>query len=483
MVSRLINIIKNLQALPKECEWVEFKTNNSNPQEIGEYISALSNGAAYYNQSCGYLVFGIEDQTHILTGTNFKPTLEKIGNQELENWLATQLEPRIDFSIHEFEMEGKQLALFKIDATHNTPVKFKGSAFIRIGSYKKFLSDHPERERKIWQKSQQFVFEKEIALEGLMIDEVLSHIDYPAFFELQKLPLPGNKSSILEKLEQEKVIVKRGGKYDVTNLGAILFAKDINKFDKLSRKAIRVIFYKDKDRLNSEKEQPGVKGYAVGFEGLINFINDRLPSNEEIGRAFRKEVSVYPPLAIRELVANAIIHQDFSVMGTSPMVEIFKNRIEITNPGKPLIDPLRFIDHSPQSRNEKLASFMRRLKICEERGSGIDKVVSQCELFQLPAPDFIEGDNFTRTILYSPMTLRQMDKKDKIRACYQHCCLKYVSGTIMTNETLRSRFDIEAENYPMASRIISDTIDAGLIKDYDPESRSRKYAKYLPFWA
>jgi predicted HTH transcriptional regulator len=91
---------------------------------------------------------------------------------------------------------------------------------------------------------------------------------------------------------------------------------------------------------------------------------------------------------VRELVANALIHQDFSLSGAGPMVEIFDGRIEITNPGEPLVDTDRFLDSPPTSRNEGLASLMRRFRICEERGSGIDKVVAQLELYQLPPPVF-----------------------------------------------------------------------------------------------
>src|SRR5690606_1832801 len=119
----------------------------------------------------------------------------------------------------------------------------------------------------------------------------------------------------------------------------------------------RVIIYKGNNKLKTIKEQEGTKGYASGFSGLVKFINDRLPSNEEIGQAFRREVKIYPELAIRELIANALIHQDFSIKGAGVMIEIYDNRIEITNPGKPLIDTQRFIDHSPESRNEGLARF------------------------------------------------------------------------------------------------------------------------------
>ena len=138
---------------------------------------------------------------------------------------------------------------------------------------------------------------------------------------------------------------------------------------------------------------------------MVDYINDQLPSSEEIGRALRREVRMFPKIAVRELVANALIHQDFSMTGTGPMVEIFTDRIEITNPGPPLIDPLRFIDEPPQSRNEALAAMMRRLNICEERGTGIDKVIAEIELYQLPAPDFQATPKHTRAFLFAPRKL------------------------------------------------------------------------------
>lgn len=476
-------LLKDLQALPKECEWAEFKVNNCNPQKIGEYLSALANSACYHEQKYGFLAFGIEDETHRLVGTSFRPLHEKKGNQELENWLVTQLNPRIDFNIFEFDYNDLHFAIFRVDAAASMPVSFRGVPYIRIGSYKKPLDEHPERERKIWNRTNRIVFEKEPAAEKVNEEDVLQLIDYPGYFEMMKLPLPDNRKGIIERLLQDKIIEVNSHAFNITNLGGILFGRNIEQLEPIARKAARVIVYQGINRIKTKKEQADTKGYAIGFEGLIKYITDQLPTNEVIEKALRKEVSVYSPLAIRELVANAIIHQDFSIKGTSPIVEIFDNRIEITNPGKPLIDPLRFLDHSPESRNELLARFMRRLNICEERGSGIDKVVFECEYFQLPAPSFIVGDNFTRAILYAPLTLRQMDKQDKVRACYLHACLKYVSGELMTNQSLRERFGIAEQNYPMASRIISDTIEAKFIKDYDPESKSKKYAKYLPFWA
>ncbi|MCK5505810.1 MAG: transcriptional regulator [Thermodesulfovibrionia bacterium] len=295
--------------------------------------------------------------------------------------------------------------------------------------------------------------------------------------------MPDSRDGIIQALKADAMISKTdGGKWNITNLGATLLAKKLSDFSSLKRKAVRVIVYKGNSRVTTEREQEGAKGYATGFEGLIGYINNLLPTNEVIVKALRKSVPMYPEIAVRELVANAIIHQDFFITGTGPMIEIFEDRMEITNPGIPLVDTNRFLDTPPRSRNESLASFMRRIGVCEERGSGIDKVVFETEYYQLPAPYFeISGDN-TRAVLFSQRPLNKMDKDDRIRACYLHACLKYVNRDFMTNASLRDRFGIETKNSAMASRIIKDALAAKAIRPYE-ESTSRKFMKYVPIWA
>jgi len=479
----LDHLLTSLLALPKETEWVEFKHDNDAPEEIGEYISALANSAALHGREAGYLLWGVEDVTKRVVGTRASPRQRKVGNEELENWLAHLLAPRIDFRFYEWEHQGMRMVLLQVQPAVGSPVAFKGTEWIRVGSLKKKLKDHPGKEKELWLVLARLCFEKGIAAPGMTSDEVLARIDYPQYFELSGLSLPANRAGILERLAVDHLIVPRGGDhFDITNLGAILFAKNLNQFEGLTRKALRVIQYKGNDRLATIKEHVETKGYAAGFSAVVDYINDQLPSSEEIGRALRREVRTYPKIAVRELVANALIHQDFSMTGTGPMVEIFTDRIEITNPGAPLIDPLRFIDEPPQSRNEALAAMMRRLNICEERGTGIDKVIAEIELYQLPAPDFQATPQHTRAFLYAPRKSPKMDAAERIRACYQHSCLCWVAGKAMTNATLRERLGIEEHNYAIASRIIAETIKAGLVKHANPENKSRKHAKYLPFW-
>lgn len=480
---QLAELIRGLCTLPAETEWVEFKQNLAAPNDIGEYISALSNSAALAGQQCGYLVWGVEDGTHRIVGTSFDLLNARIGNEELEGWLNRMLNPRLNFTFTQGMVGDQKVVLLEIPRAISQPVQFQGEEYIRVGSYRKKLKEQREKERDLWRSFDLTPFEAHISVENVGDDEVLRLLDYTAYFDLLNLPIPEGRAGFLGALADERLIVRAPtGRWNITNLGALLFAKKLAEFPGLSRKAVRVIHYKGNSRIETIKEQIGGKGYANGFEGLITYINGLVPSNEVIGSALRKTVPMYPELAVRELVTNALIHQDLSITGTGPMVEIFDNRMEITNPGKPLVSPDRFLDTPPRSRNEQLAALMRRFGICEERGSGVDKVVFQTEFYQLPAPLFeVTGDS-TRVVLYAHRPLTRMDTEDRVRACYLHACLKYVNREPMTNSTVRERFGIEAQNMSTASRLIKEAVVTGAILPYD-ETAAPKQMRYIPWWA
>ena len=479
----LNGLLAELRKLPVETGWVEFKESNSNPEDIGEYLAALSNTAALQGKANGYVVWGVKDVTHEVLGTTFKPAQTKKGNEDLENWLARLLNPRIHFRFYEVTHEGLPVVILEIPRAQARPVQFQGIEFIRVGSYRQKLKDHPQIEKDLWRVFDTTPFEELIALERADADTVLSVLDYPGYFELLGQPLPAGRDQILARLNEDRMIVpNQAGKWDITNLGAILFAKNLDSFKTLARKAVRVIVYEGKGRLKTLREQMGRKGYASGFEGLIELLNALLPRNEVVGQAFRKDVPRYPEPAIRELIPNALIHQDFSMTGSGPMIEIFADRMEITNPGPPLVKTERFLDTPPRSRNEALASFMRRVGICEERGSGVDKVVAETEHHLLPAPLFESPEGFTRAVLFTHKPLREMDRTERSRACYLHASLRYVERDVMTNSSLRARFGIQEQNSAFASRIIREAMADGLVKRSD-ETKGRKHAKYIPFWA
>jgi ATP-dependent DNA helicase RecG len=425
----------------------------------------------------------VRDSDHSIVGTTVAPKAAKKGNEELESWLLHLLNPRIDFRFDEVTIDGQRVVVLEIDRAARHPVAFGGVEYLRVGTNKKKLKDFPEKERSLWRLFDRTPFEEGVAAGWLKDTDVLATLNYPALFELMQIPLPDGRAAILDALRRARLLAPcDAGGWNITNMGAILFARRLVDFPSLQRKAVRVIQYRGRDRTETLREQVGEKGYASSFAALLSFINGLLPTNEIVGQALRRDVPMFPPLAIRELVANALIHQDFSIKGTGPMVEIFEGRVEITNPGEPLVETARFLDSPPTSRNEGLASLMRRLGICEERGSGIDKVIAQVEFYQLPAPLFEVPPDFTRVVLFAPRPLTEMDKADRVRACYLHACLKFVQRDYLTNTSLRERFGIEEQNRAIASRLIRDTVEAGLIVAHDPNTGPR-FLKYIPAWA
>ncbi len=477
------DLVDDLCSLPHETEWVEFKVGNFDPEDVGEYLSALSNSACLQDKRFGYVVFGIEDGSHKIVGTSINLQDEKVGNAGLETWLNQLLDSGSEFEIIEQLAHGKRIAMIRIGSAINFPTSFKNQDYIRVGSHKQTLKNNRNKARDLWAKLANEDFESRWAAESLTVDDALAKIDYLKTFELLKIPLPETKDAIVEKLTEEGIFEQLEGRICVTNLGAILFANDLDGFPSLARKRVRVIAYAGTNKTARAKEGIGKKGYACGFEGLISYIMDRIPEGEDISGALRKSIKPFSIVQIRELTANCLIHQDLTIRGTSPMIEIFQDRVEFSNPGKPLIDTKRFLDHSPRSRNEKMASCVRRIGVAEERGTGIDKVVTECETLRAPALRIEYTKDTTKVSLFSPKPWDKLDKNERTAAAYEHACLRHLSNNPMTNESLRERLAIPQESNYVASRIIGDANESGLIKPAKTDNTSRRYAKYVPFYA
>jgi len=478
-----ITILKYLLSLHTENEWLEYKQNNTNPDMIGEYISALSNSAILEGQDKAYLIYGVSEDNKSIVGTKFNFQTAKKGQQAIENYILTQLEPRINFKAYDLYIEDKKIVMIEIDTNTNIPVKFRGVEYIRVNSYKQKLKDFQEKERKLWRCFDTKTFEAKLVINNVPKEDIFELLDYDTYFRLMDMRHNLNKKYILEKLIEENFIAFENGIYSITNLGAIVLAKDLTKFKTLKSRAPRVVVYAGNDKMDTLSDTQGNKGYAVSFEQLIDYVIDKLENREIIDKALRENVYQYPKIAIRETVANALIHQNFAEGNKGPLIEIYRNRIEITNTGKPLIDTKRFIDHTPKSRNEELSNIMRLLKICEEKGSGIDKVVTSIETMYLPAPEYEVYEDSIRVILYSYKEYAKLTEEERLRATYQHCCIKYVNKEFMTNSSLRERFRIDKNNSAMVSRLLNLAISKKIIKDFDPDSNNKKAKKYIPYWA
>lgn len=455
---------------PSERQRLEFKEAKTqfDNRRLYEYCVALA------NEGGGHLLLGVAD----------KPPRSVVGTQAFNDpvAMAEKLFQAVGFRVDIEEVthpQGRVLVFHIPSRLRGTAYHLDGKYLMRAGEALVPMSE--DQLRRIFAEGEPDWLE-EGTRTGLDAQAVIELLDTQTFFELLKLPYPIERAGVIDRLTRERLIDAANGIFAIRRLGALLLAKRLDDFPDLARKAARVVVYSGASKLETRLDQVGAKGYAVGFQGLVRFVMTQLSQNEVIEDALRKEVKLVPEVVIRELVANALIHQDFTIAGASVMVEIYSNRVEISNPGEPIVPVERFID-GYQSRNERLADLMRRMGICEEKSSGIDRVVQAAEVYQLPAPDFRVGHRRTIVTIFGLKPFDEMDRNDRVRACYQHCCLRYVTGEKMSNQSLRERFKLPEEKAETASRIIRDCTEAGFVKLDNPESGSKRYARYLPFWA
>jgi len=322
---------------------------------------------------------------------------------------------------------------------------------------------------------------EEPAMHGLGEEDVVGLLDTQGMYDLLALDYPARRSAVIERLRSERLIDDCQGALSIRRMGALLLGKDLTAFDSIARKRLRLVVYDGDSKLFTTLDHVFDQGYAVGFQAMVQFVMGQLPRNEAIKDALRVETALVDQIVVRELLANALIHQDFREAGTSPLVEVYDDRVEFSNPGDPIVPLDRFID-GYQSRNERMADLMRRMRICEEKSSGIDKVISSIESFQLPAPRFSTSFGRTEVVVFGGKPFEQMDRDERVRAAYQHCCLRYVMRKNMTNQSLRERFHLPESKVSTVSTVINQAIDAGLIRLDKSVGTSRKFSRYLPFW-
>lgn len=458
------------RSAPTETQRLEFKEAKTqfDNRKLYKYCVALA------NEGGGRLLLGIAD----------KPPRPVVGTAAFNNptEMAQKLFESLGFRVDIEEVahpDGRVLVFHIPPRPLGTAYHLDGAYLMRSGGSLVPMSE--DQLRRIFSEGGPDWLEQ-TSIEDVSAQDVVELLDTQSFFELLGLPYPSERGGVLARLTQERLIGESARGYTIRRLGAVLLAKRLSDFPDISRKAPRVVVYSGTSKIATKLDQTSSNGYAVGFQDLVQFVMSQLPQNEVIEDALRRAVKLVPEVTVRELVANALIHQDFTLTGMSVMIEIYSDRVEITNPGDPLVPVERFID-GYQSRNERVADLMRRFSICEEKSSGIDKVIQAVEAFQLPAPDFRPGFRRTEAILYGPKPFDEMDRGARVRACYQHCCLRYVLHQSMTNQTLRERFNLPVAKASVVSQMISATKEAGMIKPSDPEKNSTRYRSYIPKWA
>ena len=459
-------------AEPSERRLLEFKEAKSDfsRSRLCKYCVALANAGG------GHLIFGVTDAApRRVVGTKaFAGNVAAIEHEVLQ-------ETGVCISAEEVAHPGGRVLVFSVPGRpRGFAYRYKGAHWMRVGESTVIMPDQQLRE--IFAETQPEWLDAH-AKSGLSAEDVFALLDVASFFTLHKMPMPGPATEVLDHLAAQHCVERNGQGYAIRRLGALLFAKQLSDFSELEYKAARILVYADKSKFKTRRDWTCDKGYAVGFSEMVKYVMEQIPQQEVIRHGIREAVQLLPEEMVRELLVNAMVHQDFTVRGKQLRVDIYSNRIEFSNPGEPLVEPDRFID-SDSTRNGKLIGLMRRMGFCEQKGSGIDQVVLTAETHRLRAPEFRRDPKQTTVRVHGAETLAEMERGDRIRACYQHCVLKYVTGDeSMTNQSLRERFGAPPEKVFIVSSIIADTGKAGLIKPDTRAGKSKKYAKYIPAWA
>jgi len=435
--SELRELLNELRALPKENEWVEFKKDYYEPDLIGEYISALSNSACLHSRDKGYLVFGIEDETHSVKGTVFKPKIKKVRGEELENWLSRQLSPRIDFTIYEFLYGSEHIALFEIDATAATPVKFKGVAYIRVGSLKKRLSEYPEKERKIWNKLQVIDWSSQV-IESASFDDLDPDAILKARDEYKrKAPQHSDDVDNWDDVTfLNKAGVTKNGK--ITNTSIILLGRPESSHHISPAVAEVTWILKDENR-NSKGGLHFGPPLILNVERILGRIRNLNFKYLPDARLFPVEFNQYDTWVIREALHNCIAHQDYGMHGRIIIIEtpdqlIFENLGSFL-PGS-VEEVIRRNAPPDVYRNWFLAQAMDKLNMIEKFGGGIYKMYTTQKKRYFPLPDYdlsnpdkvvvkipgkLMDENYTRLLiertdldLYTVILLDKVQKKKQL---------------------------------------------------------------------
>ncbi len=480
-ITRAENLLKqSLLPVPQELNELDWKREiSANKERLAEHLSAFAN-----HSRGGFLVFGIlgNGQKVGITLVEVKDTIGRIGNigrQGLDPSCA------VDHYIEKLEGTSNILLYIYVQESAQKPVHLRGKslehAFIRSAGQTRKMNENEVRAALLQSRIYRF---EELIISSADSAKILQEIDIGPVCQRLKIPFSGDEERRQEVMVNLKFAAKTATGLLPTYLGLLICGKDFKQVSGAEHYGIRLTKYRGNARLEAEHDKFYQLGFVHFFDQLIDDIVALIPKSEVIEKATRKLVPLYPEIALRELIANAVIHRDYTRTDSYVQVEIFDHRIEITNPGSllPDMEINRLIDQQPRARNEVLAARMRELGFCEERGSGIDKVALSLEIYGLPAVHFINKIDSFQAILYAPKPYKEMGQDERVRTVYQHTCLHYVMANTVTNASLRDRLKLSKKQSQLVSLLIRKTIEAGLIRIANPGA-SPRYIHYVPYWA
>lgn len=393
--SNHVVLVDRLRSLPAETEWLEFKRSRCSPAQLGEYLSALANSACLAYQRLGYLIFGIDDGTHRVVGTDFDPYRTKAkGNQDLLPWLAAGLRPNVGFDQHLVEHPDGRVVLFQVAAATDGPVEFFGKRFIRIGSSKTELRQHRAKERTLWLRGIDWT--EEICERATLADLDPDAITKARQMFSEKHPNRVNEIqtwSDVTLLNKAKVL-KHGS---VTNTALILLGRPDESYTLLGPRWVQIRWSSRDDSAHPSKYEDIGPPFLLASDRLLDRIrNPRVRASAQ-DTGLLEAIHKYDAGVIREALHNAIAHQDYDLHGRIVVVER-PDHIEIGNVGTFIPRDVEMVirENAPQyqSRNKFLSNAMVNLNLSDSEGGGIKHMfeIQRKRSFPLPEYDLSRQD-------------------------------------------------------------------------------------------
>jgi ATP-dependent DNA helicase RecG len=474
-------LLASLCSHPRETDWLEFKVSKFDPVSTGQYVSGLANAAMFERKKLAYMIWGVQDGTHEIVGTDVRLAEKTKGAEDFLLFLTKYLRPKINIHHRSLDVEGKRVEMLIIEPGYMQPVSFQHQEYIRVSSSLKPLREYPERQKALWSITSSYSFEDSVVSYHMTAEQIFEKFAVVKLLGIIGIEHRTNTNVIENLLVRGLIKDNLQGGFEVSCLLAMCCAKNLDDFPQLRGRGPRVVVYKGKDKLQSDDDTEGQRGYILGFEGLLAHILSRIPSEEQLQHGKRVRVYNVPRDAVREFLANALVHQDFSQPGR-PLIEIYSDRVRFINPGVPLIEIERFIDAPPTARNQDFVQIMRHAGYCEDRGSGVDRAVTEIEKAALPPPLFARVGGSTSVTAFMPKHFADMTPEDRVRACFQHAQLLHEKNQTMSNGSLRARFGLKDTQMSQVSNVIRDAQLAGKIKPLH-EGQAPKMARYIPAYA
>lgn len=391
-MDKYVDLLETLLSYKDEYEWLEFKENWFSKDEIGEYISAIANGAALCGKEYGYMIWGIKDETKNVIGTtiNFN---QDINHEPYKHYLSRYLSPKIAFEVIELSYKEQRVLILIIPQSKSVVTKFKNEAFIRIGSNKEKLEKFPEWEIKL----------NSTLVHGYPTIVNVAAPDYAQELTFEKLFMYyGAKGLTLRQDTFEKTL-KLKNKDDQYNIMAYILS-DQNSIP------IRVSIFSGTDKtapLYSVKEF-GNTCILYSLDKILEYGDaiNIIQADERNRISERKDVPLFNYEAYHEAMLNAFIHNKWLTLN-GPQISIFTDRIEILSHGGLAFDQdiEGFYSGASIPVNEVLASIFLQLRISERSGRGVPKIISAYGKDSIK----IDKNRVTVTISFNKLNINSFD--------------------------------------------------------------------------